>query len=152
MFNYFDPDYKYPGSLAANNITTPEFQLTTDSNIVTLTNTIDSTILSSGNTAGLCAFNNGTLMLDLGAYMGAPYVTTITSGTVTTTTVDATGLVNKMSDLLTGGTLSQATKDAITGFINNTTYFPTTSATSGRDKVRAVVQLILASPEYAVQR
>ena len=84
--------------------------------------------------------------------MGAPYVATTTSGSTSTTTVDAVGLVNKMGDLLTGGTLTQATKDIITGFLNNTTYFPPTSATSGRDKVRAVVQLILASPEYAVQR
>ena len=152
VFNYFYPDYKYPGNLAASDITTPEFQLTTDSNIVTLTNTIDSTILSSGNTAGLCAFNNGSLMLDLGPYMGAPYVTSSTSGTTTITTVDATGLVNKLGDILTGGTMSDAAKGKISDFLNNPTAFPVTSATSGRDKVRAAVQLILASPEYAIQR
>ena len=39
VFNFFYPDYKYPGFLAANGVTTPEFQLTTDSNIMTLTNT-----------------------------------------------------------------------------------------------------------------
>ncbi|HEX8678702.1 MAG TPA: DUF1800 family protein, partial [Chthoniobacterales bacterium] len=37
VFNFFFPDFKHPGTLAANNITTPEFQLTTDTNVVTLT-------------------------------------------------------------------------------------------------------------------
>ena len=48
VFNFFYPSYKYPGALTVNNITTPEFQLTTDSNIVNLTNAIDSAILSLG--------------------------------------------------------------------------------------------------------
>lgn len=176
VFNYFYPDYQYPGTLSANNVTTPEFQLTTDSNIVTITNTVNSTILSSGNVNGLSTFKGGALNLDLSAYMSAPYVSvntvTTTTGTkvtaVTTTTVDATALVNKLGDLLTGGMMSQQAKDQITTLINNTTYFPptvtvvgTTTAppaaptlptTSARDKARAVVQQILASAEYAVQR
>ena len=75
VFNFYYPDYFYPGSLAANNVTTPEFQLTTASNIINLTNTVASTILASGNTDGLSSFQNGAIYLDLSAYMGAPYVT-----------------------------------------------------------------------------
>ena len=176
VFNFFYPDYEYPGTLSASSVTTPEFQLTTDSNIITLTNTVASTVLSSANTNGLSNFKSGSINLDLSAYMTAPYVSvstvTTTSGTkvtaVTTTNVNATALVNKLGDLLTGGMLSQAAKDQITGFINNTTYFPPTQTatgtttvppvaptlptTSARDQVRAVVQQILISPEYAVQR
>ena len=176
VFNFFYPDYQYPGSLSANDVTTPEFQLTTDSNIVTLSNTINSTILSSGNTNGLSNFRNGAINLDLSAYLGAPYVTVSTASTtkgttvtaVTTTTVDATALVNKLGDVLTGGMLSQGVKDQITALVNNATYFPPTQTatgttttppaaptlptTSARDKVRAVVQQILVSPEYAIQR
>ena len=56
----------------------------------------------------------------------------------------------------------------MTAFVNNTTYFPPTADHhrnddgpagapgaafgSARDKVRAVVQSILVSPEYAIQR
>ena len=176
VFNFFYPTYQYPGTLSAKGITVPEFQLTTDSNIVTLTNTVASTILASGNTNGLSNFKSGSINLDLSAYMGAPYVsistTTTTSGTkvtaVTTTTVNATALTNKLGDLLTGGMLSQATKNAIISYISNTTNFPptvtmtgTTSnppaaptlpTTSARDRVRAVVEQILDSPEYAIQR
>ena len=87
---------------------------------------------------------------------------------VTTTNVDTATLVNKLGDLLTGGMLTPDTKTAILTFVNNTTYFPptqtatgTTTAppaapslptTSARDRVRAIVQMILASPEYAVQK
>ncbi len=176
VFNYFYPDYQYPGTLSASDVTTPEFQLTTDTNIVTLSNTVNSTILTSGNTNGLSSFRSGAINLDLGPYMGAPYVSvstsSATSGTkvtaTTTTTVDATALVNKLGDVLAGGMLSPDVKTQITTLINNATSFPptqtatgTTAAppaaptlptTSARDKVRAVVQQILVSPEYAVQR
>ncbi len=176
VFNFFYPGYEYPGILAANSVTTPEFQLTTDSNIMTLTNTVNSTLLSSGNTSGYSNFKNGALNFDLSAYMAAPYVTvtnsSVTSGSkvtlTTTTTVDTTTLVNKLGDLLTGGALTTSTKNAILSYVNNTTYFPqvvvtngtTTSppvapslpTTSARDRVRAIVQLILTSPEYAVQQ
>ncbi len=176
VFNFFYPDYQYPGSLASNNVTTPEFQLTTDSNIVTLTNTIASTVLSSGNVRGLSSFKSGALNFDLSAYMGAPYCTvntvSTTKGTavtaVTTTTVDANALVNKLGDVLTGGTLGTDAKNAMVAFINTTANFPPTQTatgttttppaapslptTSARDKVRAVVHAILVSPEYAIQR
>ncbi len=151
VFNFFYPDYKYPGALAAANVTTPEFQLTTDTNVITLTNTIDGTFLSSNNPNGLCSFNNGSILFDLSAYMAPPY-----------STADASipALVTKLGDLLTGGQLTPATKTEIANYITGSTMvngkavanFPATNATNNRDRVRAIVQLILISPEYAVQR
>lgn len=175
VFNYFYPDYKYPGSLAANNITTPEFQLTTDSNVINLTNTIIVSLLSSGNTSGLSTYKTGCANFDLLPYMttyGTVNTVSSTSGTTvtatTTSTVDSVGLVDKLSDILTGGMLTSDTKTKLVTLLNDTTAFPptvvvkgTTTAppaaptfptTSIRDKVRAAVQLILSSPEYAVQR
>jgi hypothetical protein len=178
VFNFYYPNYLYPGSLATNNVTAPEFELTTDSNIVTLSNTVNSTILSSGNTTGLSNFKSGSINLDLSAYMGAPYVTmntvTTTSGTtvtaVTTTSVNVSALITKLGNLLTGGMFNQNTQavTTLTNFINNTIYFPPTQTatgtttnppaaptlptTSARDKARAVVQEILVSPDYAIQR
>ena len=177
------PTTSTPAASRRNNVTTPEFQLTTDSNIVTLTNTIASTILASGNTTGLSSFKSGSLNLDLSAYMGAPYAsvatssatttvgTKVTAATTVTTTVNAAALVNKLGDLLTGGMMPAAAKTAIVNFLNDTTSFPTSvtatatgtvaappatpaapATTSARDKVRAAVQAILSSPEYAVQK
>jgi hypothetical protein len=174
VFNFYYPDYKYPGALTVNNVTTPEFQLTTDSNIVNLTNAIDSAILSSANTNGMSTYKSGAVDFDLLPYMKAygtiNNVTTTSGTTVTltsTSTVDSVGLVNKLGDILTGGMLTSAAKTRIETLLNDTTSFPptvvikgTTTAppatptfpsTSIRDRVRAAVQLILASPEYAVQ-
>jgi hypothetical protein len=176
VFNFYYPDYQYPGSLADNNVTTPEFQLTTASNIINLTNSVASMILTSGNTDGLSSFQNGAIYLDLSAYMTAPYVSfntvTTTSGSkvteTTTTTVNASALVAKLSNVLTGGMLTQSSQQTIVSFITNTTNFAVTSTVTGtttsppaapslpttqaRDIVRAAVQAILVSPEYSIQQ
>ena len=174
VFNFFYPSYKYPGALTVNNVTTPEFQLTTDSNIINLTNAIDSAILSSANTNGLSSYKSGAVDFNLLPYMQAygtvNNVTTTSGTTVTltsTSTVDAVGLVNKLGDILTGGMLSSGTKTTIENLLNDPVSFPPAVVIKGtitappatpafpstdiRDKVRAAVQLILASPEYAVQ-
>jgi hypothetical protein len=64
---------------------------------------------------------------------------------------------------LTGGNLSAATKTTIVNFVTNASpnYFPytyvsgtptATQLTQMRDRVRAVVHLIITSPEYSIQR
>jgi uncharacterized protein (DUF1800 family) len=176
VFNFYYPNYQYPGSLASNHITTPEFQLTTASNIINLTNAVSSLVLTSGNTMGLSSYGNGAINLDLSAYMGAPYAAfntvTTTSGTkvtaTTTTTVNAPALVTKLNNILTGGMLTQAAQQTIISLITNTTNYPVTTTATGttinppaapslpttqaRDIVRAAVQSILTSPEYSIQQ
>ena len=130
-----------PGTLSASSITTPEFQLTTDTNIITLANTINSTILSSGNANGLVNFKSGSINMDLSAYLGSPYVSVSTVSTtkngtavtaVTTTTVDATALVNKLGDVLAGGMLKRSRpRTRSPRLINNATYFPPTQTATG---------------------
>jgi uncharacterized protein (DUF1800 family) len=176
VFNFYAPNYEYPGNLAAYDITTPEFQLTTASNIINLTNTVESTILASNNADGLSTFDNGAINLDLSAYMGSPYVSyntvTTTSGTkvtaVTTSTVNYTALVTKLNHILTGGMLTQTTQQSIISLISNITNYPITLTVTGttaappaapnlpttqaRDIVRAAVESVLTSPEYSIQQ
>ena len=147
VFNFFSPDYRYPGSLAANNITTPEFQLTTDTGVVTLTNAISAAILSSNNANGLTSYRNGNnaVTMDLSPYMTAAQ----------TSNAAIPALVDKLADLLTGGQMTPEAKTVIVNFTANTTNFPfnpTPTNTQMRDRVRAVVHLIVASPEYAIQK
>jgi hypothetical protein len=82
--------------------------------------------------------------------------------------VNATALVTKLSNILTGGMLSQTAQQTIIAFISNPTNFPVTSVaigtttnpppppslptTQARDIVRAAVQAILVSPEYSIQQ
>ena len=125
----------------------------------------------------MCNFKSGAINLDLNAYMAAPYVTVISTTTTTSgTKVTAVTTTNGGHDHARQQTRRPAhrrhahadTKNAILAFVNNTTYFPADAdrdghdhhsppapslpTTSARDRVRAIVQLILASPEYAVQQ
>jgi len=149
VFNFYFPDYKFPGTLASSGVTTPEFQLTTDTNVVTLTNAITNSVLASANTNGLSSFrNNGTIRLDLSTYMTA----------FDTSDANIPGLVDRIAALLTGGPLNTNTRQTIVNFVANTTNFPYTTTGTGptttqmRDRVRAIVHLIITSAEYAVQK
>jgi len=147
VFNFFQPDYQYPGEMARAGMTTPEFQLTNDSNTMNLTNVISQISPASGNPNGYSSFFNGNAVtVDLG-----PYMTPGQTGNANIAT-----LVNTLAVLLTGDNLSAPVRTTITDFVANTTNFPYTSPTPSttqmRDRVRAVVHLILTSAEYAIQR
>jgi uncharacterized protein (DUF1800 family) len=148
VFNFFAPEYMYPGQIAAQGLTTPEFQITTDTNIVNMTNAITAMILESNNTSGLTSFKRGAnnITLDL-----TPWLV----GANVDTTAHAATTVDNLDDLLTGGALSDTARDQIAAFVTDTKYYPavsTTSTTPTRDRVRAILQLILTSAEYATQR
>ncbi len=146
VFNFFYPDYHYPGPIAQAGMTTPEFQLTNDSNTMNLTNAIAGNILSGGNLNGYTSYKSGggAVTLDLGPYM--------TPGLTSNTGVP--GLVDTLGILLTGGNLSSSARTTIINYVANTTNFPYTTPTSTqmRDRVRAIVHLIVTSAEYAIQK
>jgi len=52
VFNFFLPDYKFPGSLSNNGVNSPEFQLTTDTNVVSLTNSVANMSIGTGGGNG----------------------------------------------------------------------------------------------------
>jgi hypothetical protein len=147
VFNYFFPDYKYQGVLAAAGLTTPEFQLTSDTSVVLQMNFLWGGIFNnSANTNGLSSFNGGSggIMLDLGPWM-TPALTS---------DAGIPGLVDGLSTVLCAGQLSPAAKTVIVNYVANTSRFPYTTPTHTqmRDRVRAVVHLIVSSPEFLIQK
>ena len=146
VFNFFYPDYQYPGAMAAAGMTTPEFQLTNDSNTMNLTNLITQGTLTnnSGNTNGYVTFfGANAITMDL-----APYMTP-----AQTSSAGVPTLVNDLGVLLTGGNLTDATKLTIGNYANTLAYTtPTPTATQMRDRVRAIVHLIVTSAEFAIQK
>jgi hypothetical protein len=150
VFNFFYPGYAFPGILANHGLTTPEFQLTTDSNLVTLTNVLSQGILSAGNPNGFTSFFNGggAIVMDLSTYMTTGY----------TSNANIPTLVTELNNRLMGGTMSASLQTAIANYVTGSTAgtanfaytIPTSSEMSKR--VRAVVQMILISPEYSIQR
>ncbi|MGB8169876.1 MAG: DUF1800 family protein [Chthoniobacteraceae bacterium] len=109
VFNFFFPDYKFPGSLANNGMDSPEFQLTTDTNVMNLTNSITNTIIGTGggnsNLNGLSSFNNGnsSVVLDIGSFM--------TPAKTSDAAIPA--LIDELANLLVGAPLQPATKTVI---------------------------------------
>jgi hypothetical protein len=148
VFNYFYPGYEFPGALASAGLTTPEFQLTTASGVAAQMNFIEGGILNNtGNTNGLSSFNggNGSIVLNLAPWMTTNY----------TADTGIPMLVSNLNTLLAAGQLSTFTQTNIIGYVansNNFSYGLPPTQTQMRDRVRAVVHLIVSSPEYIIQK
>lgn len=152
VFNFFFPDYKFPGNLANHGVDSPEFQLTTDTNVVNLSNSITNMFIGTGggngNLNGLSSFNNGNgqVVMDIGPFMTL----------AKTSNTGIPGLVDELTNLLVGAPLDANVRTTIINFVANTTNFPMANPTPTnlqmRDRVRAVIHLIITSAEYAVQK
>ena len=148
VFNFYFPDFKFPGPLASAGLTTPEFMLTSDTEVMFQMNFLYNGILNNtGNTNGLSSFSSGDgdIVLDIGPWMTSAF----TSGT------GIPGLVDSLSSLLLAGQLSASARTQIMNYVNNTINFPYNSPptyTQMRDRVRAVVHLLLVSPDFTIQR
>jgi hypothetical protein len=148
VFNFFYPGYEFPGLLASAGLTTPEFQLTTDSGLVAQMNFVEGGILNNtGNTNGLSSFTsgNGSIVLDINPWMTTNY--TSNAGIPT--------LVSSLNTLLVAGELSVPAQTNIISYVANTNNFPFSTpptATQMRDRARAVIHLIVNSPDYVIQK
>ena len=132
--------------MATAGMTTPEFQLTNDSNTMNLTNTVTGGFLSGGNTNGFQSFRSGggSIPMDISSYM--------TAGQTSDAAIPT--LVDTLAAKLLGRSLNATARTAIINYVANTTNFPYTTPTSTqmRDRVRAVIHLIVTSAEYAIQK
>jgi hypothetical protein len=145
VFNFFYPDFMFPGILSAAGLTTPEFQLTGDTSVVLQMNFMSGGVFSdSSNTNGLSSLSGGSISLDLSPWMKSAY----------TSDAGIPGLVDALNGLLCGGQLSPGSKTIIVNYVANSTRFPFTVPTNGqmRDRVRAVVHMIISSPDYIIQQ
>jgi hypothetical protein len=143
VFNFFYPGYEFPGSLASAGMTTPEFQLTSDTSVALKMNFMEAGILNNGNnTNGLSSFTigNGAVVIDLGPWMGTNF----------TADANLSSLVDSLNTALLAGELSSGSKSNIVNYVTNN--FPTSSSTWQRDRARAVLHLIVNSPDYTIQR
>lgn len=162
VFNFFEPTYKFPGALADAGLTTPEFQISSDTNVIRQANflfggiyhTTSTTSLTSGYTNGFSAFLGGAhdIMMDFSPWMGPR-----TTGTnYWTNTTNLRPLIQEMSKLLMAGQMSQAMEDQIYSFVSSTaniTYNATTpTEAERRNRIRAIIYFIAVSPEHAIQR
>jgi hypothetical protein len=148
VFNFFFPDYKFQGILASAGLTTPEFQLTSDSSVALQDNFLAGGIINSqgSSTNGLNSFKNGngSIVLDFGPWTTTNY----------TSNAGIPSLVGALSTLLVGGQLSTGASNAIVSYATSTNFPYSTppTATEQRDRVRAVVHLMVTSPNFTIQK
>src|SRR5204862_2404172 len=125
-----------------------EFQLTSDTTVAFQMNYLQGGVLvNNNNTNGISSYDNGggSICIDLGPYLSRSYTDTANHGT----------LVDTLNSLLCGGQLASAATTQIINYVSNTTnlgYGATPTITQIRDRVRAVVHLIITSPDYTIQR
>jgi len=145
VFNFYYPGYRFPGTLASSGLTTPEFQLTNATNVMLQTNFLEGGVLGGHDSNGLSSFRNGggAIEMDLGPYLSM------------TSNASIPSLVDLWNNRLMGGSMTSATRSAIIAYVANTTNFPySTTPTVSQEaaRARAVLHLLLVSPEYTIQK
>jgi uncharacterized protein (DUF1800 family) len=127
VFNFFSPDHAPAGAIADANLNAPEFQITTATTIVNMSNVVDFAINGDFVTDAGDAFE--TVTLDF-----TPYAALAS---------DMDALLDRIDLVFTYGQLSAQTRTAI---IDATREIP-----DPNQRARAAIYLLLISPDYAVR-
>lgn len=119
VFNFYTPDYQFPGELTANGMVTPEFQLTSETNVVRQSNFMFGGIFSSssdpaaGPSTGFSSFSNGggSIAFDIGAWLqngpgGVPWASD----------ANLSALIDEMNKLLMAGQMTSAMKTLVQNY------------------------------------
>ncbi|HNR91277.1 MAG TPA: DUF1800 domain-containing protein [Dokdonella sp.] len=142
VFNFFRPDFRAHGEISARGLDSPEFQIVSDSYMVSTANRLFSVSLcwyrTGTNYDGSCWADNfngsRTLYLDIGRDS-------------TLATNDPAGLIERYNLLFMSGQMSPFMRETLLTRLN---------AISGNNRARLRIQhalyLILNSPEYVVQK
>ena len=129
VFNFFLPSYKFPGTLASQGMTTPEFQLTSATSTMNLNNYLYNGVFNPATTSGLSGFygpntgnvNDLALPLDLTPWMANATDLGLGAGPQTgqawTSNANVGTLIDTLNTLLLGGQLPSAAKAVILQFI-----------------------------------
>jgi len=126
VFNFFLPDYKFPGALAAQGMTTPEFELTTETNVIRQANFFYNGLFNPGNTNGISSFKSGSnaMVLDLSPWMANATDNGLGAGPQTgqpwTSNANLGALIDKLQVLLMANQLSAQAKVSIQNFLYRT--------------------------------
>ena len=134
VFNFYRPGYIPPqGDLGAQKIVAPEFQLTNEVTVATYLNLLRGIIDTGRGT-------NSEVMAD---YSGDYALAT-----------DASALVNRYALLLTANALSDVNKAAIIKAVNaiTTKVAGSTPDTVASNRIKLTIFLIMATPEYLIQK
>jgi hypothetical protein len=155
VFNFFLPDYQFPGTLANSGLITPEFELTAETSVIRQVNFIYSGLNSTtlGQT-GLESFRAGqrNIMVDLRPWMNS------TGGPGGLTWVhnnNLNALLDELNTRIMGGQLPTAARTIIRNYIvgdSSLNLSTPPTPTQIRNRMRVVVHFIVTSPDFTIQK
>ena len=131
VFNFFRPGYVPPSSRLSAGAVAPEFQLVTESSVGGYLNFMTEVI-----STGIHATSD----------ISAPYDAELAL------VLDASALVRRVNLLLCSGQLSSATQAIMVGALNATPLTQVSSARDKRHRVCSAVLMVMAAPEYLIQK
>jgi hypothetical protein len=126
VFNFFLPDFKFPGALASLGITTPEFQDTAETTVIRQSNFLYNGLFNPGNTNGIGSFKSGSnaLVLDFSPWFGNATDLGLGAGPQTgqpwTNNTNLSSLIDRMCMLLVADGVSTTTRTYIREFLYRT--------------------------------
>jgi uncharacterized protein (DUF1800 family) len=128
VFNFYLPDYYPPGELADAGLFGPEFQISGESNVVATANDLT----NRANTyQGRSSNNHNTIAIDISSLVALAATPSL--------------LVSRLNHDLMYGSMSAGMNATLTNMVTNVSIDPTTRVTSA-------LQVLLASPEFSIQK
>ncbi|NQZ80038.1 MAG: DUF1800 domain-containing protein [Colwellia sp.] len=132
VFNFFSPNYSPPGNLSISGLVAPELEITTENYITRTTNFIAYSTLWGNTSNEDIDREENRILINL-----EPLFPLID---------DAVALIAHLDLLLMAGTMSEEMKIILTDSYNQIIDW------DDHDKISNLIFLIMASPQYAVQR
>ncbi|MDQ3120717.1 MAG: DUF1800 family protein [Verrucomicrobiota bacterium] len=126
VFNFFSPDYQSPGPIAEAHLKSPEFQITTETTVVTIAN-----YLRNAVNFGLGPADNRTTL-------NLAYELSIAG--------NSAQLVDHLNGLLMASGMSPEMRSIMITTLDRI------AATNPTERVRTAIYLIVTSPEYVIQK
>ena len=133
VFNFFLPDYSPPGELYSLGLSAPEFQITTDTSIASVANTLDSKTFWywRGNPSN----DPEDVVIDLASEL--PFAS------------DPVRLIDRYDLLFMSRSMSDFMFDTLVAYVQN---MDNDNSGDRRQRVQDAIWLIQTSPEYVIER
>lgn len=136
VFNFFRPDFAQQGEISQLDLTSPEFQILSDTLAVATTNRLFSLSFCYHSDGASCWTDDDTTTLFLDTARDAGIAAT-----------DPAALLDRYNLLFLSGQMSPFMRATLLTRLN-----AITGSTRGRQRVQHALYLILNSPEYAIQK
>lgn len=127
VFNFFSPDYSQSGAIQQNALFSPEFQITTDTTVITTANKMRSAVYQQPS-----GTNPDVLVLDL-----SPLVAVAN---------DPNAVVDLLSNLLMAGEMPAAMRNIV---LNALAQIP---AANTLERAQTAVHLLVTSPDFVIEK